>query len=253
MSSPVLVAAQCAVQAGDLAANLALHLDFMRRAAEQGARLIVFPELSLSGYEPALASALAQPADSPLLEPLCAQAMAAGMTAVVGLPLRVAGHDKPQIAACILHPDGSRAIYTKQYLHAGEEQFFSVGQGGELLLVEGTSVALSVCADFAHAEHPAGAAERGAQVYAASVLIGEGGYRHDSSLLQGHAQRHGLAVLMANHGGPTGGWVAAGRSALWDEQGRCIASTAAVGNRMLVVSRQPDGWRASDIALFPDA
>lgn len=59
MSSPVLVAAQCAVQAGDLAANLALHLDFMRRAAEQGARLIVFPELSLSGYEPALASALA--------------------------------------------------------------------------------------------------------------------------------------------------------------------------------------------------
>lgn len=185
MSSPVLVAAQCAVQAGDLVANLALHLDFMRRAGELGARLIIFPELSLSGYEPALAGALAQPAGSPLLEPLCSLAMTAGMTAVVGLPLRVPGRDKPQIAACILHPDGSRTIYTKQHLHAGEEQFFNAGQGGELLLVEGTSVALSVCADFAHAEHPAEAAERGAQVYAASVLIGEGGYPHDSSLLQG--------------------------------------------------------------------
>ena len=119
MSSPVLVAAQCAVQAGDLVANLALHLDFMRRAGELDARLIIFPELSLSGYEPALAGALAQPADSPLLEPLCSLAMTAGMTAVVGLPLRVPGRDKPQIAACILHPDGSRAIYTKQYLHAG--------------------------------------------------------------------------------------------------------------------------------------
>lgn len=249
MSSPVLVAAQCAVQAGDLVANLALHLDFMRRAGELGARLIIFPELSLSGYEPALAGALAQPADSPLLEPLCGLAMTAGMTAVVGLPLRVPGRDKPQIAACILHPDGSRAIYIKQHLHAGEEQFFSAGQGGELLVVEGTSVALSVCADFAHAEHPAEAAERGAQVYAASVLIGEGGYPHDSSLLQGHAQRHGMAVLVANHGGPTGGWAAAGRSAFWDEQGRCVASTLGVGNRLLVVSRHLHGWQARDVAL----
>lgn len=249
MSSPVLVAAQCAVQAGDLVANLALHLDFMRRAGELGARLIIFPELSLSGYEPALACALAQPADSPLLEPLCSLAMTAGMTAVVGLPLRVPGRDKPQIAACILYPDGSRAIYIKQHLHAGEEQFFSAGQGGELLLVEGTSVALSVCADFAHAEHPAEAAERGAQVYAASVLIGEGGYPHDSSLLQGHAQRHGMAVLVANHGGPTGGWAAAGRSAFWDEQGRCVASTLGVGNRLLVVSRHLHGWQARDVAL----
>ncbi|SHL09172.1 carbon-nitrogen hydrolase family protein [Phytopseudomonas punonensis] len=249
MASPILVAAQCAVQAGDLAANQSLHLDFMRRAGELGADLIIFPELSLTGYEPALADALAQPADSPILEPLCSLSMASGVTAVVGLPLRVSGHDKPQIAVFILHPDGSRAIYTKQYLHAGEEQFFSPGQGGELLLIAGTSVALSVCADFAHAEHPAQAAERGAEVYASGVLIGEGGYPHDSSLLQGHAQRHGMAVLMANHGGPTGGWAAAGRSALWDEQGRCIASTAGLGNRLLVVSRQPDGWQGSDIAL----
>ncbi|MDQ7986429.1 carbon-nitrogen hydrolase family protein [Pseudomonas sp. G34] len=249
MASPVLVAAQCAVQAGDLAANLALHLNFMRHASELGAGLIIFPELSLSGYEPALADTLAQPADSPLLEPLCSLTMAAGMTTVVGLPLRVPGYDRPQIAACILHPDGSRAIYTKQYLHAGEERFFSAGQGGELLLVGGMSVALSVCAEFAHAEHPAKAAERGALVYAASVLVGEGGYPHDSSLLQGYAQRHGMAVLMANHGGPTGGWAAAGRSALWDEQGRCVASTLGVGHRLLVVSRQADGWQGSDIAL----
>ena len=45
MSSPVLVAAQCAVQAGDLVANLALHLDFMRRAGELDARLIIFLSL----------------------------------------------------------------------------------------------------------------------------------------------------------------------------------------------------------------
>jgi len=56
-------------------------------------------------------------------------------------------------------------------------------------------------------------------------------------------------VLVANHGGPTGGWAAAGRSAFWDEQGRCVASTLGVGNRLLVVSRHLHGWQARDVAL----
>lgn len=68
--APVLVAAQCVVRAGDVEANLAMHLDFMQRAGELGATLVVFPELSLTGYEPALASVLAQPVGSHVLDPL---------------------------------------------------------------------------------------------------------------------------------------------------------------------------------------
>ena len=37
---------------GDLAANAAKHADFIRRAKEAGARLVVFPELSITGYPP---------------------------------------------------------------------------------------------------------------------------------------------------------------------------------------------------------
>jgi NAD+ synthase (glutamine-hydrolysing) len=37
---------------GDMVANTAKHLDFIRRAQQQGARLVVFPELSLLGYPP---------------------------------------------------------------------------------------------------------------------------------------------------------------------------------------------------------
>src|SRR5688500_12644471 len=37
---------------GDLHANAARHLDFVRRAQQQGATLVVFPELSLLGYPP---------------------------------------------------------------------------------------------------------------------------------------------------------------------------------------------------------
>ena len=37
---------------GDLAGNTARMVDFTRRAAEKGAELIVFPELSITGYPP---------------------------------------------------------------------------------------------------------------------------------------------------------------------------------------------------------
>lgn len=249
MPAPVFAAAQCAVQAGDLPANVALHLAFMRQAREHGVRFLLFPELSLTGYEPTLAQALAQDIGSPLLAPLRSLAREASMTTVVGLPLRRAGHEKLQIAAFVLQSDGALGVYTKQHLHPGEDQYFSAGEGGNMMRIADVPVALSVCADFSQPTHAARAADNGAQLYAASVLIGETGYPHDSALLQHYARRHGMAVLMANHGGPTGGWAAAGRSAFWDEQGRCVASTSGVGDRLLVVSRKPQGWAGVDVCL----
>ncbi|QXH55943.1 carbon-nitrogen hydrolase family protein [Pseudomonas maumuensis] len=249
MPNAVFAAAQCSIHDGDIPANLALHLAFMRQAHEHGVGLLLFPELSLTGYALSVASGLAQELDTPLLAPLRQFAQEAGMTTVVGMPLKVPGQHKPRIAACILHPDGSIAAYTKQHLHTGEDAFFDAGSGGELLSFAGLSVALSVCADFTHPEHAAEAAQRGAQVYATGVLIGEGGYPTDSALLQGHAQRHAMAVLMANHGGSTGGWAAAGRSAFWDEQGRCVAASSGVGNRLLVVTGQAGDWQGLEVLL----
>lgn len=42
--------AQVAPKLGDLASNLALHLETAERARTEGARVVVFPELSLTGY-----------------------------------------------------------------------------------------------------------------------------------------------------------------------------------------------------------
>lgn len=49
--SPYTVAiAQINVKLGDLEANLAKHLDYIEQAREAGASLVIFPELSLTGY-----------------------------------------------------------------------------------------------------------------------------------------------------------------------------------------------------------
>src|SRR3954467_10070685 len=42
--------AQIDVTLGDLDANLAKHLEYIDKAREMGASLLVFPELSLTGY-----------------------------------------------------------------------------------------------------------------------------------------------------------------------------------------------------------
>ena len=46
----VVALAQVAPRLGDVATNLERHLDVIEQAVEQGARLVVFPELSLTGY-----------------------------------------------------------------------------------------------------------------------------------------------------------------------------------------------------------
>ncbi|MGF1581768.1 MAG: nitrilase-related carbon-nitrogen hydrolase [Gemmataceae bacterium] len=66
MSSVVVAAAQIAPKLGDLQANLEIHLDYIERAKEQDVDILVFPELSLTGYDvehkaPDIALALSSP------------------------------------------------------------------------------------------------------------------------------------------------------------------------------------------------
>jgi len=252
MTVSTFAAAQCSVLPGDLTDNIRRHLAFMRAAHGLGVQCLVFPELSLTGYELELADALAQTPDTALLAPLRAYAREARMTTVVGLPLRARAHGKPQIAAFVLHADGTSSVHTKQHLHTGEDRHVDAGAGGPLLAAGGLPVALAVCADFAQPTHVAAAAQAGARLYAVSVLIGNDGYPADSAILQGHAARHRIAVLMANHGGPTGGWASAGRSAFWDEDGALVAAADGPGDRLLVVSHSNRRWQGRCEAVDVD-
>src|SRR5438093_10114094 len=47
---PIFALAQIAPKLGDPDSNLKRHLDLVRRARSKGADLVVFPELSLTGY-----------------------------------------------------------------------------------------------------------------------------------------------------------------------------------------------------------
>lgn len=248
MAKRVIAAAQSVSAAGDIEANVQRHLAFMRVAIEQGVGFLVFPELSLTGYERALARQLAiEPSDGRLL-PLQELARDSGMMTVVGAPIRLSGRDEVLIGALVLG-GAEIALYSKQHLHPGEDEVFSPGEGGTTLFTADDHIALAVCADFSHASHAQAAAQSGATVYAASVLITEGGYLADSALLAGYAAEHKMTVLMANHGGPTGGWGSAGCSALWDTNGTLAGRTEGVGDMLLVATWTSGAWVTETIVV----
>lgn len=63
-----ICASQMRPVAGDTTANMGKHFSLIDMASGLGADLIMFPELSLSGYEPRLARSLAMDANDPCLD-----------------------------------------------------------------------------------------------------------------------------------------------------------------------------------------
>jgi len=251
MPALVLAAAQTAPLAGDLSANLARHLDFIATAARHGVTLLQFPELSLIGYELALARDCAVTLDDVRLAPLVEAAHRHAMTIVAGAPLRLADATL-RLAALVFGPDGAIRHYAKQYLHPGEDAVFVPGDAGLTLTLGDdahTRAALAICADTGHPEHPEAAKRSGAAVYSAGMLLSVNGYAADTRQLQGYAREHRMAVLLANYGAPSGGWQCAGGSALWDENGECIARAPDHGEALLIAERHADGWHGRSLAL----
>ncbi len=217
-SSVTIALAQLPVVKGAVAENLETHLAYIQHAAERGADLVVFPELSLTGYELELLEQLALPKDSEVFSTLSDAAAANNIVVIAGCPLVGEGR-KPQIGAVICFSNGEREFYAKQYLHEGEAVYCSTGNASYLCTVNGTRIALAICADFANPAHSEAAAAQQADVYIASALISEAGYKADAQLLAAMAKRHQFTVLLANHISNTGGWQTCGKSGGWNALG----------------------------------
>lgn len=230
----ILAVAQSIAQPGNLSQSIADHLRLAANAAAQGAQLVVFPELSLTGYSRSLTRADAIAPTDVRLQPLQALADCQKIIIITGAPL--ASPTGLQIGTLSIMPHCGVQSYSKQYLHAGEELAFQPGQGGAALCLGDQMICLAICAEITHPQHAQAAADCGAAIYAASCFITPGGYGHDAALLAGYARTHQMVVSMANYGAATGGWPAAGRSAIWAADGGLLACAPDEGEALVVMS-----------------
>ncbi len=210
--------AQTPIVDGDIEANLKQHIRAIKQAAQQGVDLLIFPELSLSGYVLPRAEELALDTKHSVLRELSEQAVVNQISIIAGCFL-LNGTAKPTISAVICNPTGELGFYAKQYLHSGEEQYCKAGQHNHYLRLKGYKLALAICADFANPQHIHDAVEDESDIYLASALISTSGYAADADILANIATMYRLPVLLCNHIGQTGGWQTAGKSAAWDTDG----------------------------------
>ncbi len=242
-----IAAAQIGSVRGDIEANVQRHSQCVLEAAEDDVDVIIFPELSLTGYEPELARDLILHVDDSRLAPLRRMALQHAITIVAGAPV-ASGGDRPYIGALVFSPEGP-LTYFKQHLHPGEDEYFSSGEDGCDREVKEERLALAICADIAQASHAEAAARRGASIYAAGVLITPEGYETDAALLAGYARKYSLLAVMANHCKPTGGYDVAGKSAVWDEEGRLLAQAGELGTALVVAKKRDDSWQCNVVPM----
>ncbi len=234
----ILAAAQSASLPGDIPENVARHLHFATIAADHGVRLLVFPELSLTGYELGLAQAHAIRPDDAALTPLRDQAMRSKMTIVAGAPMPSDTGESLYIAGFAYRPDGSVEVYAKQHVHSSEAHVFTAGAGGSTIFIENTAIALAICFDAANPSHAAAAAAGGAGVYAVGAMLDAPGYQRKTALCQNYAREHRMVVLLANYSGETGGEVSEGKSTIWSEDGEILAASEGGEEALVIASRQ---------------
>ncbi|NOH60739.1 carbon-nitrogen hydrolase family protein [Vibrio sp. RE88] len=216
--------AQAPAKRGDIEANLRAHLMHVEQSSQLRANLVVFPELSLTGYELDLADELAFDPSTSAIKALSASATTHNITVIAGCPLAVPD-SKPHIAAVICFPNGEIEFYSKQYLHDGEGTYCAAGETNHLLNINNTRIALAVCADFAKPQHAQGAADSEAELYLVSALISPSGFIPDANILSGLARNHAFPVLLCNHISKTGGWDTCGKNSVWNAQGELVGTS----------------------------
>jgi predicted amidohydrolase len=230
----LLTAVKC--DKGDPVVNLARHVRLLEVAKLAGCRLVVFPEMSLSGsvdpeQYPERALALGHPIVGLLVE-----ATRGGPAALFGIAEAAA--DGLFLITQLLASDGElRGAYRKRHLGEGEEAF-SIGVSRAVFDFNDGPIGVAICAESGVDEAFDDAADAGANVSFLCSAPGLHGRRFDDAAraegfawwldkglgdAQRHARRRGLWIAMSTQAGATVDEDFPGLAALVNPAGEVVA------------------------------
>jgi len=195
--------AQINLCVGDIPGNVKKIIDAAQRAREEHqAELVIFPELTLTGYPPE--DLLLRPSFIEAVEQAVDQLITAitGIRVLVGYPLRK--QEKLYNAAGLLGDGKVHVEYLKQalpnYSVFDEKRYFSSGTEAAVFNHNGVNFAITICEDIWENEPVEMAVEAGAQVILnlnASPFDSDKRNRREI-LLQTQALKHGVSIIYVN-------------------------------------------------------
>jgi len=141
---------------GDLSANAALILSFVKRAKALDSDLVIFPELALTGYPPEDLLLKPRFIDDNIRALKDLSKKVRGITAVVGFVDR---REDIYNAAAIIHAGQVVDVYHKMYLPNygvfDEQRYFQAGTEALNFTLNGVKVGVGICEDIWYPEGPA--------------------------------------------------------------------------------------------------
>ncbi|MEW6195382.1 MAG: carbon-nitrogen hydrolase family protein [Bacteroidota bacterium] len=243
-----VAAAQSGSVKGNISENISAHLNFIDAASEHNVDIIIFPELSLTGYEPEIAKENMLEGSENILNPFIDSANKKNITIIAGAPI-CSEYDKPYIGAFIIHPSKQITVYRKRYLHKGEELFFVPSQDNLVFRLKDESIGMAICADIDNPAHPLDAKKCGATIYAASVLMSVNGIDDAYNKFSSYAKQYKMLAVMANYAINTGGFITAGKSGIWNENGNLIASAEGTETTLVIAEKDDNSWNGRKIKM----
>lgn len=219
---------------GDVQRNIDNHLKFIDLAVSNGADTIIFPELSITGYEPELAKELATDQDDSRFDDFQQIADAKQVTIGVGVPVR--NKTGISISMILFQPQKARQMYSKKYLHSDEEPFFVSGESSIALLGDKANVALAICYEISVPEHAENAFRSGAEIYIASVAKSVDGVEKAVKRLSEIANQYSMTVLMSNCIRHCDDFECGGKTSVWNNKGLLMAQLESMKEGIIIIN-----------------
>ena len=239
-----LAIAQINSTVGDLAGNAAKIIACADKAKQQGAKLLLAPELGLCGYPPEdllLRDGFYQACERTLYE---LALKTAGIAVVVGHPHEQGG--KRYNAASLLRNGEVAATYLKHrlpnYSVFDEERYFEHGSKPCVFEMEGIRFAINICADVWESDAARQAGSAGAQALlvlnASPYAIKKHEARYD--VIRERIAETGMAVVYANLVGGQDELIFDGGSFAMDRNGMLTAQGKHFEEDLLLLEIQDD-------------
>ena len=220
---------------GDLAGNAALIADSVKKAQAQGANLIVFPEMIVTGY-PVEDLALRPSFQAASIRTI--QEIAASITGDI---VAVVGYldQGPKNAVAIIHNGKIAATYVKRHLpnYGVFDEFRNFVPGDQNLVVRihGVDVAVAICEDIWHSLDSIASRTPGLLVVPNGSPFERNKDDVRLGLVQKRAKEIGAPVAYVNMTGGQDDLVFDGDSIVVGKDGSVIARTAQFDDQLIVV------------------
>jgi predicted amidohydrolase len=258
----LIAIAQIAPKLGDLKGNLEIHLRNIKYAGELGASLIVFPELSLTGYtlKDLTADVAQRVGESELLDKLAAESRE--LSILAGFVEE--GDDFIFYNSAAYFEGGRildvhRKVYLPTYGMFDEERYFSPGATFRAFDTAIARTAVLICEDYWHPSSVYLAAQDGAVIHAYLSNAPLRGMTLPDEITSADiaarmalvsSQLYGVYTIYANRVGYEDGVAFAGGSRVFSPTGGTIARADHQEEELLVAEIDPEQVRRARV-FFP--